>query len=140
MAKRDMSAFTGKMFGFSKESPAVEAKPAEAAGKPVEVKAAESAEAMETVEAEPAKIEESAPNEEVSPVPPEPEKSSVKKSEQKSDEKMLGYTFKVSWSLRKRMNRVIDEISDRENKMSKKDFILEAVEKLVEAYEKKYNL
>lgn len=140
MAKRDMSAFTGKMFGFSKESPAVEAKPEKVVEEPVEVKAPESVEAVEAAGAEPAKIEEPVPDEEVSPALPEPEKSSVKKSEQKHEEKMLGYTFKVSWSLRKRMNRVIDEISDRENKVSKKDFILEAVEKLVETYEKKYNL
>lgn len=140
MAKRDMSAFTGKMFGFSKDAPAVEVKPEEVVEAPVEVKAAERAEVIETIEAEPAKVEGAAPNKEVSPALPEPEKSSVKKAKQKSEEKMLGYTFKVSWGLRKRMNRVIDEISDRENKMSKKDFILEAVEKLVEAYEKKYNL
>lgn len=62
------------------------------------------------------------------------------KEDAKVKEKTVSYNFHIPYKLVKRLNRVIDEMKERDEKMLKKDFIVLAVEKLVTEYEKKYNV
>ena len=65
------------------------------------------------------------------------EKTASKKA---TDSKMVGYSFLIPWALKKRFNRVMDEMTENGVKMNKKDFIVMAVEKLISEYEVKYGL
>lgn len=54
--------------------------------------------------------------------------------------KKVGYTFYIPWSLKKRFNRVIDEMTECGEKISKKEFIVMAIDKLIAEYEEKYGI
>lgn len=64
----------------------------------------------------------------------------VVKEAKKDAEKMVSYNFHIPYKVVKRLNRVIDEMKEYDVKMTKKDFILIAVEKAVAEYEKIYNV
>lgn len=81
-------------------------------------------------------------NTEIKEIQAEPvkEEDTIKEEKSAKTEQLVGYTFKITKNMRKRMNRVIDEMDENGEKISKQDFILQAVEKEIEKYEKKYDL
>ena len=62
------------------------------------------------------------------------------KEDAKIKEKTVPYNFHIPFSVVKRLNRVIDEMKENDEKMTKKDFIAMAVERAVSEYEKRYNI
>ena len=102
----------------------------------------------EVIDAEPSVvatpiIKEAAKSEKVvKDVPEQAAKTVDEKKNNKIDmeTKKVGYTFYIPWSLKKRFNRVIDEMTECGEKISKKDFIVIAIEKLISEYEEKYGI
>ena len=62
------------------------------------------------------------------------------KEDTKAKEKTVPYNFHIPFSVVKRLNRVIDEMKENDEKMTKKDFIAMAVERAVAEYEKRYKI
>lgn len=94
----------------------------------------------ETVEiVEPAKVEEKAPEVIEVKVTDEVVEAAIKE-DAKAKEKTVPYNFHIPFGVVKRLNRVIDEMKENDEKMTKKMFIAMAVERAVAEYEKRYNI
>ena len=96
----------------------------------------------ETVEiVEPVKVEEKTPViiEEKTEVTEAVVEAAIKE-DAKIKEKTVPYNFHIPFSVVKRLNRVIDEMKENDEKMTKKDFIAMAVERAVAEYEKRYKI
>lgn len=135
--KRSISGAAQKFLSFNKDeegTPEVINKDEEVVVQPTEVKKQEIPDVKESDMAKAEKIE-------IVETKVEPVKEEVGKEEKSVKvEQLVGYTFKITKTMRKRMNRVIDEMDDNGEKISKQDFILQAVEKEIARYEKKYDL